>query len=211
MENWKIPIPIIQKLKYAAPSYDVSENYGRPGGFFGDYDERASGYKAILIYVQNGLADYMPLFKNIARALISVQEGCNRRYPMIVFGFGTTDYLQNEGKFFDFGFVNDWQNDHKVAEAMARISGSNPVIPAIIPELYPKSGAQNPYKGKFRVDREDLLVIIGKKDEIFFSRNLKDIITTSLKKQILIIEILEDGINPVYKSMDINFQDSQCN
>ncbi len=202
----KIPASIISKLKYNAPTYDVSENYGRPGGFFGDYDERASGYKAVLIYIQNGLADYLPLFKNIARALFQIQEGCKRRYPLVVFGFGTTDYLQNDGKYFDFGYANDWYNDNKVAETMARISGSNRIVPAIIPELYPKPGTQNPYKGKSRIDREDLLVIIGKIDEIFFCEKFAERITYNLRKQILFIELdeIKNNVEFIYKPIVIN-------
>lgn len=195
MEKIKIPGKIILKLRNDKPTYVISENYGRQSNFFGDYDESASGYKAVCIYVQNGLADYVDLFKEIARGVFNIQAGGKRFYPLVVFGFGKTIHLQHEKKSFDFGYMNDLANVTKVAEAISRISGSIPYKPAIIPELFPKTDIRSLYHGKTRIERDDLLIIIGRENEIFLSDTLENTITYSFRKQTLLVEIDKENVS----------------
>jgi hypothetical protein len=204
MDQIKIPGQIILKLKNAAPSYDVSENYGRRMGFYGDADESASGYKSVCIYVQNGLSEQKDLFREVARGIFKIQIENRRKYPLVVFGFGQAIHLQHEGKYFDFGFLNDSTNVSKVAEAISRISGSVNCNPAIIPELFPITDIRSLYSGKTRIERGDLLIIIGREHEIFFIDTLQDKLTPGLKKQILLVEIANESVS--YKTRDIDFK-----
>lgn len=206
INKFKIPNRVIADIQRYTPTYTVSENYGRSGGYFGDYDESASGYKSICIYVQNGLAAYIELFKEIAKAVFQIQSGNQRKYPLLIFGFGNTDHLQHERKYFDFGFINDSYNVQKVAITIARISGDNLISPGIITELFPKTDIRSLYNGKTKIERDDLIIIIGKKDEVFFSSKLVDKITTSLKKQILFVEIEDENrVNYIFKAQEVKF------
>ncbi len=194
MEKVKFPPRIILTLQSNAPNYDVSENYGRRGGYYGDSEESGSGYKSICIYVQNGLAKYVDLFREVARGVLKVQSNNMRRYPLLVFGFGNPDFLQHEKKFFDFGYLGDIQSSNIVADTIARVSGPDPASPAIIPELYPRKGMRIPYLGKTKIEREDLLVIIGKEKEVLINEAFKSLITGKLRKQILKVTICDEQV-----------------
>ena len=199
MENqisYKPHSSLFLKIRNEAPSITVSENYGRSGGYYGDEDIETRGYRAVLIYIQLGLAGNIDLFLNTARLVLSVQKGACIRYPLVPLGFGTGNKLIHEGKYFDLGFSNDYANDFKIAETLMRISGNEVGnIPSIIPELYPKAGIRNLYGGKARVDESDLLVFIGKKNEVAFSSVLGPKINSRIKRHILLVEIEEDKTN----------------
>jgi len=205
IKNCKIPNSIIRKIIEKAPTYTVSENYGRRGGFYGDSDEYAKGYKSICIYVQNGLEEKTDLFKIIAKAIFEIQENNCRKYPLLVFGFGDTKYLQHEKKYFDFGYLNDVYNVNKVAKTISRISGNKTVRRAIIPELFPKTDKRSLYAGKIKIDRDDLLIIIGRNNEVFISENLKNKIKPNINKQIFLVEIKDENVNYIFKPKEINF------
>ena len=104
--KYRIPSNIIRKIRNNAPSYTSSENYGRRGGYYGDSDEVARSYKGICIYVQNGLADKTDLFKVIVKAIFKIQRSNARKYPLLVFGFGDSEILQHENKYFKLGYTN---------------------------------------------------------------------------------------------------------
>ena len=206
MEKIKIPSQIILKLKNAAPTYVVSENYGRRIGHYGDSDESASGYKSICIYVQNGLAEYIDLFKEIARGIFRIQIENQRKYPLIVFGFGKSSYLQHENKHFDFGFLNDSQNVIQISEAISSISGYTLSNPAIINELFPQTDIRSVYYGKIKIEIDDLLIIIGRKDEVYFNINLKNKIDSRIRRHILLVEIEETNVNYLLNPSELKFQ-----
>jgi hypothetical protein len=203
MEKFKVPFRIIQKLKITAPTYEVGENRGMRMDYHSEYEQTVSGYRAVCIYVQNGLSIYNDLFKEVAKGVFSIQTGNQRKYPLFVFGFGKTSHLQHENKYFDFGYLNDSSNVSRVAEAIANISGSIKCNPAIISELFPKTGTAGLYRGKTSIEREDLLVIIGKENQVFLDETLKNTLYY-LKKQILLVEIGKDEV--LFKTREINFE-----
>ena len=104
MTQYKVPSTIIMKLRNVAPSYDISENYGRRGGYYGEEDESACSYKNVCVYVQNGLGDKLELFREIAKAIFKIQKSGGRTYMLIVFSFGVSENLQHDRKFFPFGY-----------------------------------------------------------------------------------------------------------
>ena len=136
--NIKFPNRLLHKINQDAPLYQSGENYGRRGDYYGGSDEYGRSYKSICIYIQNGLKNEKELFKVISKSIFKIQSSNKRKYPVLVFGFGNTKFLQYEKKYFDFGYVNSWHNANKVAETISRISGINKVKMAIIPELFPK-------------------------------------------------------------------------
>ena len=193
--NLKLPHNIISRLRTDAPSRETG-GWGRRYGDFSDLDEHESmGYNSVCVYVQNGLAKYVELFKGIAIGIFNIQRGNNQKYPLIVFGFGDTKQLQHENKYFDFGYTNDIYNTKEVAETIARISGDTHISPAIIPKLFPKVGIRSLYEGKIKVDSQDLLIIIGNKGEVFFNTELKGRLNYGIRKHMLYIEIESDKIN----------------
>jgi len=64
---------------------------------------------------------------------------------------------------------------------ITRISGNNTVRQAIIPELFPKTDMRSLYSGKIKIEKDDLLIIIGRKNEVIFSEDLKNKIKPSIK------------------------------
>lgn len=205
IKNIKIPNSIIRRIIREAPTYTVSENYGRTGGYYGDSDEYAKSYKSICIYVQNGLEEKIDLFKIIAKAIFKIQINNCRKYPLLVFGFGDTKNLQHENKYFDLGYSNDVYNYNKIAKTISRISGKRTVGQAIIYELFPKTDVRSLYHGKIRIDKDDLLIIIGKKNEVFFNSKLKLKLNSQIKKHILFVELYQGNIEFHFKNYKPQF------
>ncbi len=175
MESSEIKFPnnLLHRVNQDVPSYQISENYGRRGGYYSDSEEYGKSYKSICIYIQNGLSNEIELFKVISKAVFKIQCDNKRKYPLLVFGFGKTEFLQHEKKYFDFGYTNSWHNANRVAETISRISGTNKVEMALIPELFPKTDIRSLYSGKINIERDDLLVIIGYKNQFALDEELK--------------------------------------
>ena len=208
IENSKITFPknMINKIRSDAPLYQTTENYGRSGGYYGDSEDYGRSYKSICIYVQNGLESEMELLKVLSKAIFKIQRNNKRLYPLLVFGFGDTEFLQHEKKYFDFGYVNSWHNANKIAETISRISGTKKVEMAIISELFPKTDIRSLYYGKTKIEPDDLLIIIGKKDEVSLDENLKKKNShriNKLKKRTLLVEILTKNVCFNYKPMEL--------
>jgi len=207
MEEIKIKFPsrLIHKINQNAPSYQTSENYGRSGGYYGGSEEYGRSYKSISIYVQNGLYDQIELFKEISKSIFKIQSNNKRKYPLLVFGFGETEHLQHEKKYFDLGYANSWHDANKIAETIARISGNKRVNNAIIPELFPKADIRSLYGGKTKIEQDDLLIIIGKKDEVLLDENLKKKISlriNKLMKRTLLVQINNNDVTFNFRPKD---------
>jgi hypothetical protein len=191
--NIKIPNSIINKIRLNAPTYPIEDSIRGT-------TEYGQGYKSICIYVQNGLSDKIDLFKIIAKAIFTIQLSNARKYPLVVFGFGRTIHLQHDKK---YSFITD-HSVNNVAKAISNISGSELCYSTIIPELFPKTDIRSLYYGKTRIEREDLLIIIGRENEVFINETFKDKITDKFKKQILLVEIGKKDVS--FKTRVINFE-----
>lgn len=200
-----IPNRILRKIKRATPSYSSGGSSIRSPGIYTESGEYSSGYKNIIIYVQNGLSEKNDLFLKIAKSIFKIQSNNSRKYALLIFGFGNTKNLQHENKYFDFGYINDAYNDHKIVRTISRISGNNKVNKAIIPELFPKTDIRSLYHGKTKVKRDDLLIIIGNKGEVFFSKDIRDKIKTRIRKRMLLVEIENENTDYIFKPREVNF------
>jgi len=200
MEKIRIIFPsrLIHKISQDSPSYQAGEIYGRS-------EEYGRSYKCISIYVQNGLYDQIELFKEISQSIFKIQSNNKRKYPLLVFGFGETEHLQHEKKYFDLGYANSWHDANKIAETIARISGNKRVNNAIIPELFPKADIRSLYGGKTKIEQDDLLIIIGKKDEVLLDENLKKKISlriNKLMKRTLLVQINNNDVTFNFRPKD---------
>ena len=212
IENSKITFPknMINKIRSDAPLYQTTENYGRSGGYYGDSEDYGRSYKSICIYVQNGLESEMELLKVLSKAIFKIQASNKRKYPLLIFGFGNTEYLQHKNNHFMLGYLNSWHYATKIAETIARISGNKPVKNAIIPELFPNTDIRSLYGGKTKIEQDDLLIIIGKKDEVLLDENLKKKISlriNKLMKRTLLVQINNNDVNFIYKPRELYFED----
>ena len=199
----KFSSKLLHRISQDAPSYQAGEIYGRS-------EEYGRSYKSICIYVQNGLSNHIELFKVISKSIFKIQSNNKRKYPLLVFGFGDTEFLQHEKKYFDFGYVNSWHNANKVAEAISRVSGTKKVEMAIISELFPKTDIRSLYYGKTKVEPDDLLIIIGKKDKVSLGEDLKKKIShrkNKLKKRTLFIELTNQNVIYNYKPRELYFEE----
>ena len=212
IENSKITFPknMINKIRSDAPLYQTTENYGRSGGYYGDSEDSGRSYKSICIYVQNGLESEMELLKVLSKAIFKIQASNKRKYPLLIFGFGNTEYLQHKNNHFMLGYLNSWHYATKIAETIARISGNKPVKNAIIPELFPNTDIRSLYGGKTKIDQDDLLIIIGNKNEIILDDNLKMKISlrrNKLMKRTLLVQLNNNDVNFIYKPRELYFED----
>lgn len=190
----KIPDSIFRKIEREKPSYSYENEY-------------ASSFKSVIIYVQNGLIDENDLFKVILKTVFKIQSLGVRKYPLLVFGFGNTKYLQQESKYFDFGYFNDLFNVEKVVKTISRISGNKKVERAVIPELFPKIDNRSLYHGKTGIDKDDLLIIIGRENEVSFNINIEQRRNNKTRKHILFVELKKDNINWYFGNYKPNFID----
>lgn len=190
MNNIKPPKNLISKLRHNAPSGSISENFGRTVGYFGDSDDETKGYSAILIYIQLGLSESKELILEVVRLILSVQKDYRKKYQIIPAAFGKGKDFIHKKKYFNMGSYNDSQLDTKIVEEIRTLSSKKKSdVPAILPDFFPKTDIRSLYYGKTKFDKSDLMVIIGKKDEVFFAEHLQDKMTLSVKKRILFVEI----------------------
>ena len=199
------PANLIRKIRSKAPSFTYGERADRYPGRFTEGGETARIYKNVIIYVQNGLADKTNLFYVISKAIFKIQNSKKRKFRLFVFGFGNSDSLQEENKYYDFYHSRNSSDYKEVSEAISRISGINKVKQAIITELFPKSKGKYPFDGRTKVNEDDLLIVIGKKDEVCFHEDLKSIIKTRIRKHILLIEIEKEDIDYIFYPKEINY------
>lgn len=207
LNNFKISPNLIRRIKQNAPTYTASENFGRRLGVFGDYEEDASGYKNICIYIQNGHEDKVDLFKEISKSIFTFQSTNTNKYKVFVFGFGETSSLQHEGKYYSFGLLNDSQNINLVARKFAEISGKRTPKQSIIPKLFPAGDIKSAKFGKTKIEKDDLLIIIGSKDEVFLHSELEQTVTNSFYKNLLFAEINNDTVNYNYRNFAFTFKE----
>jgi len=201
--NYKPPQSIVRKIMNEAPSNTTSENYGRKGGYLGDADESSRAYHSVLVYVQKGLGEELELLKQVVKLILRVQKDAGIKYPLLPMSFGWGEDLHHEKKYFDLDYLNDWMLDNKITKVLSRVSGSESGdTPAIIPALFPKTDNRSLYTGKIKVNYEDLLVIIGKKDEVFFNAKLKPKLTSKIRKHILFVEIDNENIQWYFKNYE---------
>ncbi len=196
--NYKPPQSLIRKIKQTAPTHSF-EGDGR--------EETSSSFECVLVYIQSGLGDKKELVKEDVKLILKVQKGGCRKYPLIPMSFGKESILTHDRKYFDLGYINDAYNDNKITEVLVRLSSTQKVNEAIIPELYPKTDIRSLYTGKTRVTGDDLLVIIGVKDQVSFEQSLEAKLKLKIIKHILFVEIDNDKINWIYKTMDIKFKE----
>ncbi|ALO17450.1 hypothetical protein L21SP5_03857 [Salinivirga cyanobacteriivorans] len=197
----EIPYRILSDLKYYAPSFSKegdSRGYG-----YDEYEETYRSYKSVLVLVQKGLANYSDVFSAVADTIIKIQEEPGRKYPIIVASFGDKEHLEHEGKYFEMGYMYDRYQDTEIAKCMSQLSTEEEVCPATIPELFPKTDLRSLYDGKSTLPDEDILIIVGKKNEVFFHSNLKEkIIRRSKERCTLLVEIDANDVNWVFKKFE---------
>lgn len=199
-KNFKPPRLLLRKITQTAPTHTI--NYDSE-----EYDVTFSSFESVLVYIQKGLEGYTNLVREVVKLILKVQYPSGRRYPLIPFSFGNEKTLTNERKYFELGYISDSNIYIKISEALIRLSTSIEVNHAVIPELFPQTDIRDLYRGKIKVTDKDLLVIIGKKDQVYFDISTKPILKLKIKKHILFVEIDGDIINWVFKNYTPLFND----
>ena len=194
-KKFKSPGSFHYKVMRGAPTVVVSENRR-----YGYKDEVTQAYGGVVIYIQKGLKKYYDLILSTVKVITNTQSGSNKPYLLVPTSFGWGDSLHNENTYFKLGYINDYLRNPKIAETIADLSGDEKCkSPAIISKLFPKTDIRSLYHGKTSVTRNDLLVIIGKKGEVFFSQYIKSKIN-GLRQKILFVEIDGNSINWIFNS-----------
>lgn len=202
------PSNIVRKIKNAAPLASASENYGRRGAYYGDAEDESYAYHNVLVYIQKGLGKENELFTQLAKMILQIQKGGGIFYSIVPIAFGKEMEDTVTGKPFKMGYTSDWMQDHKLAKEFVRISGIGPSEnPSLLMNLIPKINNRNAIPGKSRVNKEDLLIIVGRKDEVFFHSSLQQKIASKIRKNMLAVEIGDDSVQWEFK----NFQPMYIN
>lgn len=202
--GYKMPSEIKRKILKKAPIVSSSENSGRRFGDFSEYDIDSRAYSNILFYIQKGLASHSELIKNILKPILKIQYAASIKYNIIPFTFGNYDEPFYKGKCFS---INYQPSISKIAKVLLELTGDkNSQNPAIIPRLFPASTAANSYSGgKTGIKKkEDLLIVIGKKNEIYFEESIKEEVE-KFRKQILFVEIENESANWHFNDFEPNF------
>jgi len=192
--DYKMPSSIKRKILRKAPTVSSSESSGRRFGDFSEYDIDSRAYKNILFYLQKGLSSYSELIKGILKPILQMQYEASIEYTIIPFTFGIDDDPFYKGRHFNINYQMSISN---IAKVLLELSGNTKSQnPAIIPRLFPKSTPANSYSGgKTRIKKkEDLLIVIGKKDEVFFGELIREKVE-KFRKQILFVEIENENVN----------------
>jgi hypothetical protein len=104
------------------------------------------------------------------------------------------------------GYINDRLASSNIANTLISLSNKEECkIPAIIPKFFPKTDIRSIYGGKTAFVKDDLMVIIGRKDEVYFDMKLKDKYRSWMKKRILFVEIDTECINWNYNNYKMEY------
>ncbi len=189
---YKMPSDIKRKIFRKAPIITISENSGRKYGDFSEYDITSRGYKNIIVYIQKGLSNYSVLIKNIIKPILQTQMNSGIQFSLIPLTFGIDEEPFYNGKYFSFKYRQDISKISKIISELSGDKQSN--IPAIIPRLFPQVSIKNLYSGKTGIKKKnDLLIVIGRKDEFYFDESI-EVDVNRFRKQIFSVEIDEDNI-----------------
>ncbi len=189
-----------------APTKTVSENWGRQMGEYYDEDLETSGYASVLLYVQLGLSEYGDLIKEVIKLIFQVQNEYIGRYVLLPVAFGKDNKFIHNKKYFNFGYrdgISGIGSVHK--EVMNLTNTAISEVPAVIPDFFPKTDARSLYSGKVKFERDDLMIIVGKKSDVAFLEELRHRFTASIKKRILFVEIEENSVNWNYRKIEPKF------
>ncbi len=206
MEKVKIPFKIRNDVKQYAPYVGSTESYGRRLGEYEDFIEGGAGYRAYMFYVQLGLEQYEYLIHELVNLIIEVQQGYRRRYPIVPCAFGRGREFVHEKKYFDMAYTGSKLAHREIAATIAKLSGAEKSeVPAVIPDFFSKTDWRSLYYGKTRFEQNDLMIIVGRKSEVFFDEKLKDRFRNDIKKRILFAELDGDSVSWIFRKFEPQF------
>lgn len=168
------PRHVVRSLRDRRPSRTTSENWGRPGGFYGDDDGTTSGYETALLYVRRGLGR-PEIIKPVIKFILEVQREYSARWTLVPMSFGWGDQLKHMGT--DIVMHCSMFADEILAP-LCKVAG-DVVTPgeAIVPVLFPGTDLRSLYGGKVKATERDMLVFV----DLAGGPKLADDVTTTAK------------------------------
>lgn len=159
---------LVRKIRERAPTKTISENWGRTGGYYGDSDESTRIYRAVLVYIEQGLGAAQPLFEAVRKVIDKVQPN-NVRYIVIPVAYGDDGQLHHGGRPIPVHGELRFTAGRVFLETCMKVSGDIAVERPYVPALYPKTDIRSLYQGKIAVDRNDLLLFITRTAPLMFA------------------------------------------
>lgn len=205
MDKLEIPKRIIRKIKSKAPCFSYGENFNRYSGVVSEGHETSCQYKNIIIYIQEGHYEKKDFFEKLIKGISKIQSNRSKKYRLFIFGIGNSKQLQHNGKYFELNYSKIKSQKEKIIEELSEISQNKKCSKAIIYELFPKSQGKNFYTSRTKINKEDLLIIIGNKNEVFISENLKSELKISIRKHVLLIEFDKNELNYIFYPKELNY------
>ncbi|NOZ45162.1 MAG: hypothetical protein GXO79_00095 [Chlorobi bacterium] len=204
-DEYKIPRNLIRKIISKAPCFSSGENFNRYPGVITEGHETNCQYNNVILYIQNGHKGKFDFFESLLKDIAKIQSSRARKYRLFIFGFGNSKELQHEDKYFELRGNNIILKKKEIIDVLENITTDNKCSEAIIPALFPKSQGRNFYTNRTKINREDLLIIIGNKDEVYFNETLKSQLKLSIRKHILLIEFDNNTINYIFYPKELIF------
>lgn len=153
------PASFIRTVRSRAPLKTISENWGRRLGCYGDEDECTRLYRAVLVYIEQGLGAAAPLFEAVSTFIDKVQPA-TLHYVVLPLAFGNDDVLHHDGKAIALQGGFRYSAGRKFVETCVRVAGETAVERPYVPALFPPTDLRGLYQGKVSVDRNDLLLFL---------------------------------------------------
>ena len=185
---------IRRQLQRRAPSNSVGGPgpYRRFPGYSDDGEEEESSfYQNTVCLIQSGLAgESAELLAKFLKPVVALHRMVSWECPTILQAFG------GPGEVASFPTVIRQRSgiERKWAESLLELSGTDApqVLPVQIPTLLsPQAAKQIPRKS--RLDKKDLILVLGKKGQFEFSEELA-VTVKKFKKQIVIGEFVDGTI-----------------
>ncbi len=195
LSNSSMPKQILSYLMSNAPVYQFAENSYRRLSISGiESDEYAASYSSIMIYIQYGLQEYEAIIKKLIWSIFKLQCQGTNSYIIIPAGFGCGAELRNTK--YSLYTKCGAQLPRKLVQKIMKITNSETSeVPAILSALFPDPDHRKHSFGIHKCDKNSLIIIIGKKDEVQLAPSLIPIIKNKLRRRVLFIEIGETEVN----------------
>jgi len=200
------PASFIRNVRNRAPLKTISENWGRSIGYYGDADESTRIYRAILVYIEQGMGKASPLFEGV-RAFIEKVQPRSMHYIVLPMSFGDDEALHHDGKAIRVTSGLNRLTGRKFLETCVSVAGDEPAERPYIPVLFPKTDYRSLYQGKVAVDRNDLLIFLNNDSSLQFSEKAGSA-ARRYRKQAVVVDYREgDSATWSFLPQDIRMVD----
>lgn len=201
-----IPRNIIRKIIRKTPCFSSGENFNRYPGVITEGHETNCQYSNVILYIQRGLNLKAEFYENLVLSISKIQTVRYKKYRLFIFGFGETEELQFKDKYIEISRKSIVSQKEKIIDNIKFVSSGKVSSKPVIHELFPKSQqGSNLYVRRSKINKEDLLIVLGKKGKVCFDESLESQLKASIRKHILLIVFDLSSADYIFHPKEINY------